>query len=502
MKKYNHLNGSTILATFLLVGFCFSLLPILYAGFFAHPLADDYSYSYRVHHAIANGDNLLSAIAETVSHTYLTWQGTFSATAIFSVQPAVFSSSLYFLTPWIMIGLLSFSTFFFFETVIRKILRSKTSYAIIISCLTLILSIQYVPSINEGFYWFNGSSYYTLFYSLSLIYLTLLLRLRAAPSEKKRTFDFVLSLILGLIIGGGNYSTALITAELVFSLAVIAFYNRSNDRWLISVSFIVFLAAFTINVTAPGNTVRAEAVTGLSPAMAIAQSLFYALGKICAWTQVPQMIFILSVAILSVFIVPLCTAKFNKPILAIIFAYLLFASQLTPPLYAMSSIGSGRQVNIYYYSYYLLISFSVFYLCGWLHQRLTGNTDEAVVSSRPGLDLLIRKNLWAITIVLCIIMGANAYEHGLLQLTSFQTTKAALDGTLAEYDKEYYAIEEKLNAGSGNLVIEDIKTVPPFFSDLDLSEDPEYWTNKAIAMYYEVESIKTAASPAIEGDTP
>ncbi len=490
MKKHDHFNRSTILAAFLLVAFCFSLLPILYAGFFAHPLADDYSYSSRVHHAIANGDSLLSAIAETVSYTYLTWQGTFSATAIFSVQPAAVSSSLYFLTPWIMIGFLSFSTFFFFETIIKKILHSKTSYGIIISCLTLILSIQYVPSINQAFYWFNGSSYYTLFYSLSLIYLTLLLRMRSAPAGKKKSFDFVLSLILGIIIGGGNYSTALITAELVFLLTVIAFYKRSNDRWLIFVSFIVFLAAFTINIIAPGNTVRADVVTGLSPAVAIAQSLLYALGKICAWTQVPQMIYILSVAMLSVFIVPHCTAKFNKPILAIIFAYLLFASQLTPPLYAMSSIGSGRQVNIYYYSYYLLISFSVFYLCGWLHQRLTENGDPKYASNRPGLALLIRKNLWAITIVLCIIMGANAYEHGLLQLTSFQTTKAALDGTLAEYDKEYYAIEEKLNAGSGNLVIEDIKTVPPFFSDLDLSEDPEYWTNKALANYYELESIK------------
>ena len=97
----------SVLAAILLVGYCLSLIPILYAGFFAHPIGDDFNFSYRVHHALLSGNSLLEAVVDTVSTTYNKWQGTFSAIVLFSLQPGGFSSSSYYLTTFIMIGFLT-----------------------------------------------------------------------------------------------------------------------------------------------------------------------------------------------------------------------------------------------------------------------------------------------------------------------------------------------------------------------------------------------------------
>lgn len=485
------ISKSSVIAAFLLFGFCLSIIPILYAGFFTHPFADDYSFSYRVHFALLNGDSILKAVFETVSNTYTTWQGTFSAIAIFSLQPGVFSPSCYFLTTFIMVGFLTGSTFFLFGTIVKKILHGKTSHTIILSCLTLIMSIQFVPDIHEAFYWFNGSSYYTLFYSFALIFVALLLRFKISESAKDRNVLFVLCLFLGLIIGGGNYTTALVVAEMIALLTIEEFRQKSNKKWLFSLILLWYLAAFFINAVAPGNTVRANMVTSTNPILAIAQSIFYALVKIGVWTALPQLIYMIAIAILSIFLVPNCSAKFKYPLLSIGIAFALFASQMTPPLYAMSNIGSGRQVDIYYYSYYLLIAFTVFYLYGWAYHRLIEQSEKTNSRGSFGIRTLVYRHLFVVSIALCIIWGVGCFAFSIHKMTSAQTTLSILDGTLAQYDAEYRRIISTLESESGDIEIEDIKTVPSYLPNLELSEDARNWQNCEISRYFGVESIKT-----------
>lgn len=491
MKRKNRfMNQASLLALIILVVFLISLIPIFYASLFSHPVADDYSFSYRVHNSLINGSSIFDAVTETVAHTYNTWQGTFSAVAIFSIQPGVFSSSLYCLTTFIMIGFLSASTFFFYETVIVRFLRGKLSYAVIISLISVEMCIQYVPDIFEAFYWFNGSAFYTLFYSFALIFLTLILRLKLADSPVHKTALFLPCLVLGFIIGGGNYTTALVVAEIVVLITLAEFYKKSGNKWSFFFILLTYLISFAINVVAPGNHIRAEKVIGMNPVMAILQSLFHALGLICEWTTVPQMLYIAIVIMLSVLLVPNCSASFKNPLLALFLAFLLFASQMTPPLFAMSNIGSGRQINIYYYSYYLLITFSFFYLTGWIYQRISDLNGTAPSSKISGLGEIIQKKVWIIALIFCIILCANSYHFGILKMTTFQATKAILSGSLVEYDEQYESLVDNLKSGEGLVEVRDVETVPPFFSNLQLSEDPDFWTNKAIARYFGIEGIK------------
>ena len=493
MEQKKAANKSSVIAAVLLFGFCLSIIPILYAGFFIHPIADDYSYSYRVHFAFLNGESILKAVIETVSSTYTYWQGAFSAVAIFSLQPGAFSPSYYFLTTFIMVGFLTGSTFFMFETIVKKVLNGKTSHTIILSCLTLIMSMQFVPDIHETFYWFNGSSYYTLFYSLALIFVALLLRLRIAESNKYKYVLFVACLFLGPIIGGGNYTTALVVAELIALLTIVEFGHRSNKRWLLLIILLLYIASFFINALAPGNSVRADTLTSSNPFLAIIKSLIHALVKIGVWTAMPQLIYMIAIAILSIFLVPKCSAKFKHPLLCIGLAFALFASQMTPPLYAMSNLGAGRQIDIYYFSYYLLIAFTVFYLCGWIYHRLIEQSGIRNSHVTFGISALVYRHLFIVSIILFILWGAACvgyFKYSIQDMTSVQTTLSILDGTLVKYDDEYKRIMNTLESESGDIEIEDIKSVPSYLTNLGLSEDTGYWRNEAVSIFFGVKSIK------------
>lgn len=48
-----------------------------------------------------------------VKESYLGWQGSYAAIALFAIQPAVFGEQYYFLTTFILISIFIFSTFYF-----------------------------------------------------------------------------------------------------------------------------------------------------------------------------------------------------------------------------------------------------------------------------------------------------------------------------------------------------------------------------------------------------
>ena len=68
----------------------------------------------------------------------------------------------------------------------------------------------------EGIYWHPGTISYTFFYALGLWMLGLMLQLMQHTAWHRRLLCFVPAFILAPIVGGSNYSTALVAAMLLF----------------------------------------------------------------------------------------------------------------------------------------------------------------------------------------------------------------------------------------------------------------------------------------------
>lgn len=144
----------------------------------------------------------------------------------------------------------------------------------------------------------------------------------------------------------------------------------------------------------------------------------------------------------------------------------------------MGNVGAGRQVNIYYYAYYLLISFNIFYFCGWLNQK------EIVTIKMQSFK---KSYVLCSGLMIVALFFGGCLSYGIHDLTFVDTLLALKNGTPQAYSDEY--VERITEIKNGNTEISDVETVPDFFQALNIEEDSTFWINRQIARYYDVEKI-------------
>lgn len=83
--------------------FLLTLIPIFVLGQYARPAADDYGYGIFTHWAVQTGEGFLRAVWHTATGYYKSWQGTFSALALMSLTPCIWSEQAYWITPVVML---------------------------------------------------------------------------------------------------------------------------------------------------------------------------------------------------------------------------------------------------------------------------------------------------------------------------------------------------------------------------------------------------------------
>ncbi len=337
-----------------------SLIPMLLVALYSRPFADDFAYAVYTHTAWQESHSLfalIAAVARQVRETMTTWQGSFSAIVLFSLQPGIFGDRLYGFSTVILVAFFLLEHFVFFSAILYQ--DKKTS--LIVSSVVCLILMQTLPHAFQGFYWWNGSSYYTLFYSLFLIQLAMLYRLyRFHITGWIRTT--ILACFLGFILGGGNLVTALLNAEITVLWAVLAVLRliRQRDRRIFFTSvrsviavMICTFAGFLLNVTAPGNRVRMETEAHVSAIEAIIGSFEAAVTYIGSWTTLATMSLLL---LLIPFLWHVAAWRLDEKRTAVlgqlpsplllITGFCLFASCFTPTLYTMNEMGpAGSRIS-------------------------------------------------------------------------------------------------------------------------------------------------------------
>ena len=471
----------TLMTWAFFIVFLACLVPIVMAGQYAHPLYDDYRYSHRVHAALVQGGgfvDLVKAAIAQVQWTYWNWQGTFSAVFLFAFQPGVFSQDLYFLTPWIMIGALTLSTLFLSYTVAVKWLHGRKAYAFLLTILLTFCAIEFVPDKQGAFYWFNGSCYYTLFYSIAQTFFALLIRFLISKKRVGKILLFVLLLILAAILAGGNYSTGLFCCEMMVVAVFYTLFKNNPKKWAVILLAAGMIYLFSVSTMAPGNSIRAAKTTNAGAWQACVLSLYFACVKMGQWTGIPQLVFFLAITPILYHLALLSPWKFRMPILVFFFTFCLYASQMTPPIFGMSNIGAGRQINIYYYSYYLFWAFNIFYACGWILQKYPTLINDFQLSELSG------KFRMQCVSALMVVFLLGSFSYGFFNMTTFKTLSAVQSGMAAQYDKEYDAIVEVLESDAPEVAIPEVKTTNDFLKKLNLSKNPKASVNSGLAEYY------------------
>jgi hypothetical protein len=352
-----------------------------------------------------------------------------------------------------------------------------------------------LPSAQQGFFWYNGAVYYTFFYALSLVLIGLLLLYFQTESKVRKKTYLCLSMFLAFLIGGGNYTTALLTVILLFLFCVGKALQKEKKWIAVLVILIVCIGGLFISVFAPGNLVR-QAAIGCEPSalLAIGQSFYYALVAIRRWTTWPFIVLFLFLCPFLYRIVRGSGCLFRYPLLIFFASFCLFSAGFTPPLYALGISGlPDRLLNIQYFAYCLLVLLNLSYGLGWLSFRLKtycskcGRKEEAIWDK---WKCTAQKQWTLLILVFFVAFAVCLYRFPALEkVTSVSAVESLSSGSAADYDAQARRRIQLLQSDEPAIALPAYTAKPYLLFFEDIEPDPSNWKNVVMAKYYKKDAI-------------
>ena len=460
------------------------LIPMLNAARFDVPALDDYSYGLPTHRVWTETGNILSVLNAAVRHVksiYYSWQGTFSAIFLFTLNPMIFGEQYYQICPWLILLSLLAGIFLFTFSVWGGLFKAAKSECLLIAVIWSVLCTQFLPRASQGIYWYNGAVYYTFFFGLAAIACSMLVWFLLGKNSK---FRLIMISILLLIISGGNLVTGLTTAVLLVSLEFFLLISKREEWKQLLLPFGSFFAGFILNVIAPGNAIRQTffAKPGAFRAVIIAFEQSAIFGK--KWFSLPVISLMFLLIPVFMRIADSCNWQFRLPLLVSLYSVCLTGVMFYPPIYAMTEHNLdhlGRIINIIYFGMLFLSIFNLFYWVGWLMRK--GILRETLIL--PG-----NKGQFNVVYLLLILL---VFAFGMTRIKWYDTTSISAyrsyrSGQMGHYG---YTYKQRLKILKDpevkDAVLKRFPYRPYVLFYHELSEYPE--ENTTIAAWYGKNSV-------------
>lgn len=468
-----------------------SVLPLLYLSAFNHPSSDDYSYSVNTYHCWLESGSVLKVVlaaAETSREFWHKWQGLYASAFVLSLQPAIFGEKFYVIAGILMICILFAGNLILSVYLVHGILKGSRLAAAAIGCMLSFLMIQWMPSLVEGIYWFNGAANYTLFFSLLEIMICAAVSVGCAATKGKRIRRTLLTAVLGLLIAGGNHVTAFmaVLTLLTAGFSGIIFRKRKRLCWNF-IPFAVTTGGFLCNMLSPGTKIRQSEFTERPDVVVTIKTvLVNGLKYIESWITIAVIVGVLLLLPVIWEIIrnfrEKSGFKFSCPLLVVIFSAGWICAMFCPPVYAMGSFGAGRLVNVVYFSFVALVFVNAFYLCGWLQENVF-----LADGLRAGRTVITGKWLCAAGCLGVALVLASGIDSG-----CYTALSCVRDGSAKEYSREADQRYKVLMESRDKDVSVPAFSVSPALPNPnldDISDDPYYYRNRTMADYFQLSSV-------------
>lgn len=461
-----------------------SALPLLWLSFYNHPSADDYMYAaetYRVWNETHSIWQVIKAAVQTSAEFYENWQGLYVSAFVLALQPAVFGEQFYALTGFFMLAILYGGNLFFCHQVFYRQLGCRRLESTAYGCMLSFVMVQWMPSVVQGLYWFNGAMNYVLFFALLEVFFCLLLTIQKDCGPRKNIGGTAAALVVGILLAGGNHITAFMGILVAAVFFVAAVLGKRRDAVLRgALPFVGILAGFFFNVSSPGTKIRQSHFTDTPGVM---ETIWYAIKTgakmIDAWMGLAV---ILSFVLLVPFllragrrIVKQRGFLFPNPLLVLAASAGFCCAMLCPPIYAMGTTGDLRITNLVYFSFVLLFFINVFYVCGWCAVRLGEGGDHTLPGGWTGAAAVL-----AVGILLACGEG----------MSSYQALGTIRSGEAAQYSAQAQERYERLRTAQGeDVVLEPFGVKPYLLYFDDITPDADDWKNRDLAEYFGLRSV-------------
>jgi len=479
MRIYMYRKYEKICSAILLILMCVSLIILMYVGKYNHPTGDDYYYGAvtgKVYQETGSLWETVKAAAEGVAYQYYNWQGTYSAMFLMYLPPNIFGEDAYKLVTTVILLLFAGGMFYFLKPILMDILGMTCGGFFVCAAASVMLCVQTVQFAGESYFWYNGSMYYTGYFSVTLFFMGILGRFLI--SSHKRYVPAMM--FLAVFLAGGNYVSLLPCILITCTVSVLLFIKRSKKVFPVGAAAIFMIAGLFVSAAAPGNLMREEQIWEMSALKAILKSIRQGVVYMGAWGGIWWLI-------TAVLITPCLWNAYEKkkikfgfryPVIVAAYLFGIFCSMSCPTFYAMNSTGPARAVAIVYYGF-IIFSLSVYaYILGALHNRFASGSHGSLKLWGAGAAAII------LLIVIQVISG------NLRKCNAAEALHIIASGEGVQYDKEYKERMAILEDDTISDVVFKPYTVQPKMLYVgDFTDDADNENNVQIARYFDKNSV-------------
>lgn len=484
------------MAVLLTVVYAVSLIPLLWIGFYNYPSADDYSIGSDAHRAFVETGNLFAVLwagIERAVEDWITWMGYFTSNFLMAVPPSSFGERWYVLTPFLMLGILTFGTVYLLKGIFVKVFKADAYVSHCVSMLMLFVTVQCMVGRVEAFYWYSGAANYMFVHGMCMFFYGMLISGIYAEGKKKIALLAGAS-ILGFLVGGGNQMTALNAAVVVL---VAAGFLTVLKKWkaykALAFPMGFLLLGFVLNVAAPGNWVRAEISNGMNPVKAVLVSFYYGLEYcISEWSGWPVLLLVIALIPLFWQMSAKTEFKFPYPVVVVLFGYCLVSAMMTPPLFAVGNTEAARLKAVTFAVYILVLTLCTGYVVGWARKKIErqgilAGQDSVAAEGRFAANGLL-------CLLTCLLVFALASAVTVIPDNHYFTWSSAVtdlaNGSAKAYGEARKARLAIYESGEADVEVEKLPAEPKLIYFSDIKPDPKDWENKGLCRYYGMNSVR------------
>lgn len=491
VSKMGNFITSRNLAVFLTGTYIISLIPLFLLSGYVYPCADDYTFGSRCNFVWEDTHSIILVIKQAFLAAvwyYKNWAGCFSSSFFMVLQPAIWGERFYAITPFLMLGIMSLGTLYFLHVLFTKCLKCDGWHVQSIAMILLLTVVQCNMGAVEAYFWYNGAAHYTLMYGFSMFLYGTMLSLVLEKKTGRRIVYAVVAGILAIIVGGGNYLTALNAAILfVFLWGWLGLCKTTKEHKLEWIPTILLIVSFLASVLAPGNSVRAAESAGWSPVKAIVVSFYYTFNYAMSdWMNWFVLLSFMLIAIVFWFAAEKIEFDFPYPLVVVGLSFCVVSAAITPCLYGMGNIEGARIQAVIFTMYMLFLTISVCYCTGWLKKQL-----QKKYSIKGSGNFTLNGK---IAIISCLLFLFAGYVITVVpELETFTTSEAVRELLSGEAKAYGDAMKERgilYRSGEKNLVVPKLPVNPPLLFASDLKEDPDDWENQGVCRFFELESVR------------
>lgn len=460
------------------------LIPLFAIAHFNYPCTDDFADGYALYRGIRDGSSfsvIVRGAWELAVWYYENWQGRYFECVLATFGIGIAIPKYYFLGTYLVLTLFVTANISFFRTLTYRICRWDSDISWICCALIVAMQVLYVPHPSEAFFWYVGSTGYTMAHALMLFLGKALISFYSTDDNKIRILAGGASLLLAVMVGGSNYATSLLTAELLV-LALAGMLFKKKKCFFLGIITIEYLICFVkFNALAPGNATRMAATKGMGVTESILASLRQGGLFLREWFHLPIVLFLTVVFLLGASQIAGMKFSFRLPGLITVVSFGLFCSMMTPAYFAASSRGPARLVNLVYFAYYILLAGNLLYWTGWATHKYEKFRLAAMKEIKP----------LPVILCFCVLFVVCLKIYGLQSTNSSSAFLSLVKGEAATYLKENEARWEIYTDESvKNMVVEDFSVKPRVLYTDDIVENEKDWRNHSICVFFGKETVK------------